>query len=473
MRRAERLVRAWRRSDTRAVLAVGGALVLALGLQAVSISAFVSIEALEEADDWLQKARRLLVSLDAAEASGDSLLDAAHDTLTGGERAMRLLVPGSAPLQRGSWPAPDAITAARRPDGPERGLGSIVLLRRDGFLVDSIVLSGGRTLELALPLKPFAREAYEIERLLALLVLFSSVAAFGVALFATRRAFSPLRAGTALLEGVDAQHLSARLPTRATGDPVDRHAETLNRVLGGIESSFERLRSFSSDVAHELRTPLNRIRTVAEVALADGRAEELGAALERIQGSVEELGRMVDALLLIAEVDDGRVPLKLEHIDVDAWLRQTVETWAPAFEERGVTLSLHCAAGTALADRTLLDRVLSNLLDNAARHGAAGGRVALDAAGDDEKLAIALDDAGPGIPERDRERVFERFVRLGRSQRGGSGGLGLALARAVARRLGGQLVAEESRLGGARFVWRLPRAAPARATVRAAREPEH
>jgi signal transduction histidine kinase len=208
------------------------------------------------------------------------------------------------------------------------------------------------------------------------------------------------------------------------------------------------------------------------VALADGGPQELTAALERIQGSVEELGRMVDALLLIAEVDDGRVPLKLERIDVDAWLRHMVETWAPAFEERGVTLSLRSAAGTALADRTLLDRVLSNLLDNAARHGAAGGRVALDAAGDDEGLVIALDDAGPGIPEHDRERVFERFVRLDRSQRGGSGGLGLALARAVARRLGGQLGVEGSGLGGARFVWRLPRAAPARGTAREAREPQ-
>jgi signal transduction histidine kinase len=459
-----------RRSDTRAVLAIGGALVLVLGLQVASISAYISIEALEQADDWLQKARRLVVSLDADGASVESLVDAAHVALTGSKRAVRLRLKGRAPLQRGDWPEPDSITAARRREEPKRGFGSVLLLRSGGFLVDSIELSGGRALELALPLDSFTRESYELKRLLALLVLLSSVAAFGVALFATRRAFAPLDAGTALLEAVDAQHLSARLPTRSTGDPVDRHAETLNRVLGGIEASFERLRSFSSDVAHELRTPLNRIRTVADVALADGGPPELATALERIQGSIEELGRMVDALLLIAEVDDGRVPLKLERIDVDAWLRHMVETWAPVFEERGVTLSLRSAAGTALADRTLLDRVLSNLLDNAARHGAAGGRVALDAEGDDEGLVIALDDAGPGIPEHDRERVFERFVRLERSQRGGSGGLGLALARAVARRLGGQLGVEGSELGGARFVWRLPRAAPARMTAREAGE---
>ncbi len=184
----------------------------------------------------------------------------------------------------------------------------------------------------------------------------------------------------------------------------------------------------------------------------------MAAALERIQGSIDELGRMVDTLLLIAEVADRRVPLKLESLDVDAWLRHTAEVWAPAFEERGATLALHSAAGTIEADRALLDRVLSNLLDNAARHGAAGGRVELDAARDEEGLLISLDDAGPGIPERERERVFERFVRLDRTRRGSAGGLGLALARAVARLLGGDLQLEASRLGGARFVWRLPHA---------------
>jgi signal transduction histidine kinase len=459
MRRAERIARAWRRTDTRAVLWVGGVLVFALGLQAVLLSSYVYLEEIERADDWLEKARRVVVSLDAEGASDEALVEAGHVALTGGQRAARLLAADQVTLQRDVWPAPDAITPALAKDGPKRGFASIFLLRTDDFLVDSIVLSGGRRLELALPLKSFAREAGEITRLVALLVLLSSIAACGVARFATGRAFAPLRTGTALLNGIDAQHLSARLPTRSTGDPVDRHAETLNSVLGGIERSFERLRSFSSDVAHELRTPLNRMRTVADVALAHGEPEELAAALERVQGSVDELARMVDALLLLAEVNDGRVPLKLERIDVDAWLRHAVETWAPSFEEQGATLSLRTAAGSAEVDRALLDRVLSNLLDNAARHGAAGGRVELEAVGNDEELVIALDDGGPGIPALDRERVFERFVRLDRSQRGSAGGLGLALARAVARLLGGEVTIEASRLGGARFVWRLPRAA--------------
>ena len=378
-------------------------------------------------------------------------------------RAARLLAADRAPLQRGVWPAPDAITAGAREGRTEAGvrLDLPAPYGRTSWSIRSRCPEGAGS-SWRCRSSPSPREAVEITRLLALLVLLSSIAAFGVARFATRRAFSPLRAGTALLEGIDAQHLSARLPTRSTGDPVDRHAETLNRVLGGIETSFERLRSFSSDVAHELRTPLNRMRTVADVALAHGEPQELAAALERVQGSVDELGRMVDALLLLAEVNDGRVPLKLERIDVDGWLRHAVETWAPSFEEQGATLSLRCRRGDCRGrPRAARSRALEPARQCRATRGRWGSG-ALEAVGDDEELVIALDDAGPGIPERDRERVFERFVRLDRSQRGSAGGLGLALARAVARLLGGELTIEVSRLGGARFVWRLPRAARAR-----------
>jgi signal transduction histidine kinase len=110
------------------------------------------------------------------------------------------------------------------------------------------------------------------------------------------------------------------------------------------------------------------------------------------------------------------------------------------------------------ADRALLDRVLLNLLENALRHGSSGGRVELSAEPSAGGIRIALEDAGPGIAPEDRERVFERFERLDRTRPGSGGGLGLALARAVARLLGGDLVLEPSRLGGARFVWWLPTA---------------
>lgn len=451
-----------RRTDARAAAAVAGALVLVLAFQASSLYFFAAEEALEQADHFLTQARELVLSLTPDEIEERPLLEAAYAALPGGRSAVRLIdADGVLRAQLGEWPPPERTVRARRDGEAERGPGSFRLLDGDAFLVDVVELRAGRRLELAMPLRRFAGEAAEIGRLLALVVLVSSVAALGVALLATARAFAPLREGTALLEGVDARHLAARLPTRATGDPVDRHAETLNRVLGAIEDSFARLRSFGSDVAHELRTPLNRIRNVADVALAHGGEAERVEALERIQRSVDELGRMVDALLLLAEVDDRRMPLKRETVDLDDWLRQTAEAWAPAFEERGAVLSLDAAGGSIEADRAVLDRVLSNLLDNAARHGASGGRVRVEARSDAEGVWIAVDDAGPGIAEGEEERVFERFVRLDRSRRGTAGGLGLALARSLARLIGGDVTVCRSPLGGARFEWRLPRSATA------------
>jgi signal transduction histidine kinase len=461
MPRAEGLRRLLRRTDTRAAAAITGTLVLVLALQASSLYFFAAMEALEQGDHSLEQTRHLVASLAPDELPDQELLEAAHAALPGGKRATRLFdANGERVASLGRWPRADRTVRARHDDDPDRRLDSFRLLDADAFLVDTVEIGGGRRLELAMPLKRLAGEAAEMGRLLALIVLVSSVAALGLAIFATRRAFAPLHESTALLEGIDARHLAARLPTRSTGDPVDRHAETLNQVLGGIEESFARLRSFGSDVAHELRTPLNRIGTAADVALAHGGEAELAAALERIQRSVEELGRMVGSLLLIAEVDDRRMPVKRETVDVDEWLRRTVEAWAPAFEERGAALVLHTAAGEIEADRAVLDRVLSNLLDNAARHGASGGHVRLGAQGDEAEVWITVDDAGPGIPESERERVFERFVRLDRSRRGTAGGLGLALARSLARLAGGDLVVRESALGGACFVWRLPRGAP-------------
>jgi two-component system heavy metal sensor histidine kinase CusS len=451
-----------RRADARAVVASGLVLVVVLALQGLALFAYAAQESLEQADGWVEQVREMVATVEARELSDASLADAVYAALPGGKRAVRIRRPdGGLGASLGAWPPAERSLLAQREGDPDRGLGSFRLLRQGRFLVDSIALPSGARLELALPLKRFAKEAREMGRGIVLLVAVSSLVAFAASFLATRRAFAPLREATALLAGVNVRALGARLPSRRTGDPVDRHAETLNRVLEAIDAAFSRLRSFSSDVAHEFRTPLNRMRTVAEVALASGDAAEQRAALERVEASVDELARLVDSLLLIAEADDRRVPLAPERIDVDEWLARTAEAYGPLFEERGAKLWLDSRAGTIEADRALLDRVLLNLLENALRHGSAGGRVELSAEPGEGGVRIAVEDAGPGVAPEDSERVFERFERLDRTRRGSTGGLGLALARAIARLLGGDLVVEPSRLGGARFLWWLP-SAPAK-----------
>jgi len=455
MRRLE--LRLLRRADARAVLASGLVLVIVLVLQGLALYAYAAEESLEQADDWVQRIREMIETVEARELSDQSLADAVFAALPGGKRAVRVrTADGALTFSSGPWPPAERSLRARQDADPNRGIGAVRLLRSNHFLLDSIALPSGTRLELALPLKRFAREASEMGRGILLLVAVSSLVAFAAAFVATRRAFAPLREATALLAGVEARALGARLPSRGTGDPVDRHAETLNQVLEAIDAAFSRLRRFSGDVAHEFRTPLNRMRAIAEVALASSAESEQRAALERVEASVDELARLVDSLLLIAEADDRRVPLAPEPLDVDAWLARTAEAYGPLFEERGVKLSVASRVGTIQGDRALLDRVLLNLLENALHHGSSGGRVELSGEPDLAGVRIVVEDDGAGVRPEDRERVFERFERLGRARPGALGGLGLALARAVARLLGGDLTLEPSQLGGARFVWWLP-----------------
>src|SRR5262245_13782387 len=454
-----------RRADTRAVAVIGGVLLIALAVQGLVLYAFVAEESLEQADRRLLQAREAVAALETDGASDAIAAEIAYAAIPGGKRAVRVHTPQGELLKSiGHWPMGSQLIPVAPARSVDRSLDSFRLLGPDRFLIDSVELPSGGRLEIAFPLKAYADDAHEIGRGIGILFVLSSVAAFGVAFFATRHAFAPLREATGVLADTESRVLGSRLRSRGTGDPVDLHAEPVNAVLARVEASFSRLQSFSSDVAHELRTPLNRMRNVTEVALAKADPEEQRVALERVEQSIDELGRMVDALLLLAEVDDRRLPLRPERVDVDAWIRRTAEIWEPAFEERGAKLVVKTDAGTIDADPTLLDRVLSNLLDNAMRHGASGGRVELTAGRDEAGLEIAVDDAGRGVPEAERARVFERFVRLDRTGRGSSGGLGLALARAVARLLGGDLALGRSPLGGARFVWRLPRAGAERVT---------
>jgi signal transduction histidine kinase len=310
--------------------------------------------------------------------------------------------------------------------------------------------------ELALPVRHFASEALEIRRRVAAATLIAACAVLLIGLATTLHAFSPLRRATAVLRDVDTDgSFGLRLPSRGTGDPIDVHAETLNEVLERIDAAFARLRSFSSDAAHELRTPLNRITNVSEVALLKGGEHDLRAALEAVHRTTDELSRMVQSLLLLAEIDERSFALRPRKIELAPWIQQHVEAYAPSFEEGGVALAAECEDLSVEGDRVLLDRIVANLLDNALSHAPAGSSVEIRPAQRDGGVAITIDDAGPGIAEADRERVFDRFGRLA-GEKGEGHGLGLALARAIAELHGGTLRVSRSPHGGARFELWLP-----------------
>ncbi|MET9603819.1 HAMP domain-containing sensor histidine kinase [Streptomyces sp. NPDC006512] len=276
--------------------------------------------------------------------------------------------------------------------------------------------------------------------------------AFAAALawWVTGHALRPATAIRTELAAVTASELDRRVPDPGGADEIAQLARTVNDTLDRLERSDARQRQFTADASHELRNPLAAVRSRLEVALAMARPdrESVAAAL----AETERLQRIAADLLLLARLDGGPAP-RPEPVDL-ALLAAEDAARRPA-----PRVPLRLEAGVpvpAYGDPARLERALANLVDNALRH-AGGGVVVRARAGGDWAVLEVVDD-GPGIPEADRDRIFERFVRLDadRGRAGGGTGLGLAIAREIARAHGGDVRALPARGGGARLQLRIP-----------------
>jgi signal transduction histidine kinase len=268
------------------------------------------------------------------------------------------------------------------------------------------------------------------------------------------RALAPVDAIRATAEAVSAADLGRRVPEPAGQDEVARLATTMNRMLERLERAQARQRRFVADASHELRSPLATIRQHSEVARAHPSRTTPDALAGTVLAEGGRLQRLVEDMLLLARADEHGLGLRRRPVDVDdvvldeaRRLRATTELDVDA---TGVS------AGAVDGDADALARVVRNVADNAARHAA--GRIALALAERDGTVELVVEDDGPGVPRAERERVFERFVRLddARARDGGGSGLGLAIVSELVAAHGGTVAIGESRWGGARVAITLP-----------------
>jgi signal transduction histidine kinase len=282
-----------------------------------------------------------------------------------------------------------------------------------------------------------------------LLLALIAVAAWSL----TGRALSPVLAMTRQVERITTATLHERLPEPGTRDEIAALAQTLNGMLARLDEAARRQREFVSDASHELRSPIASLRTQLEVALTYPQRADWPAVAGSALSEGLRLEALVADLLLLARLDEGAAMPQVE-VDLDDVLLDEVRR-----PRRFSVDASRVGAGRVRGDGRHLSRVARNLLDNAARH--ARGRIELSLVRRGNEIVLAVDDDGPGVPEGERERVFERFTRLeeARSRDAGGVGLGLALVRRVVERHGGTARILESPLGGARVEVRLPAAA--------------
>jgi len=261
-------------------------------------------------------------------------------------------------------------------------------------------------------------------------IALGTMAVISIALgwFVAGRVLRPLRTITASVRDISATNLHERLAARGPDDELRELGDTFNALLTRLDASFQAQRRFVANASHELRTPLARQRALAQVALADPGADAttLRVAHERVLIAGVQQERLIDALLVLARGQAGVATH--ERVDLARI------AWPVVAEARRGDVDLHCTLDRAATsgDPRLVERLVTNLVDNAIRHNVEDGQVDLTTAERDGQAVLTISNTGPLVPETEIDRLYQPFQRLGADRIGRGAGLGLSIVAAIA-----------------------------------------
>jgi len=356
-------------------------------------------------------------------------------------------------------PLPDEL-----PEDPEDRVGRHVDFpdEKYPYLVLTRRLPDGGAVQGAVYLRRFIRNARDVRDIYFWALPLAAILTLALGSWLVRGSLRPIASITRAAQRISGTHLEERIPTTGSGDELDQLANTLNDMMDRIRRSVERMQRFSANAAHELRTPLNALRSRLEVTLEQERVpDEYRKVLGETAEQVASLSEAVQAMLRLAQSEAGLPPEHRVPVAVAPLLEEVADFFGPLAEEQG----LHFEVGglddaVVTGEPAWLRQAVANLVDNAIRYTPEGGRVRVEALRDDAGAAvtIAVADTGPGIPPAELERIFEPFHRVrGEARANAAGaGIGLALAREIARAHGGDVAVESAPGQGSRFAMRLP-----------------
>jgi len=350
-------------------------------------------------------------------------------------------------LLRGSNPVYETITI------PDRKEEVRILY---ALLSPSIILQVGQAME------SYSRFLDAFKGIFIITMTFLIFVAAGVGWFMARRAVSGIEAVTRTAQKISGGTLEDRVPVKTQGDEIDQLAITFNQMLDRIQKLLTEIKEMSENLAHDLRSPITRIRGIAEVTLTNGKS--LSEYESMAANTIEECDRLLDminTMLMISKTESGVDKLSSEEIDLAGLVLEACELFEPPAEDKGVTLSCNVPVRSHLVgDIRMIQRMLSNLLDNAIKYTPSEGTVTVSVSEDDTQVIISVKDTGCGISPSDLPRVFERFYRCDQSRSKPGIGLGLSLARAIARAHGGDITVTSRLNQGSTFTITLPTPKP-------------
>lgn len=358
-------------------------------------------------------------------------------------------------------PAHNAVTATMT--GTARGAVTRTVIGRDGRdwrLTERGAEARGQhfTVAIAAPMAAIVEQWRTLLDACALGIPFVLAIAAAGGWLVGRRGLRPLATMAEQSRDITVRNLDTRLAVPGAGPELEAVAVSFNRVLDRLSGALSTQRRFMADASHELRTPVSIMRTAADVTLSQPTREEpeYRDALSAVAQQSSRLARLVDDMLVLARADAGGYPIRRAELDLDALVDGCVREFAATAAEKAIRLTSHLVPVIITADEALLRRMLGNLLINALTYTPAGGAVDVAMVPRDGALSIHVSDSGPGVAAADRERVFERFVRLDPARGQGGAGLGLAIARWIAEAHGGQVEILRSGPSGSVFAATIP-----------------
>jgi signal transduction histidine kinase len=274
----------------------------------------------------------------------------------------------------------------------------------------------------------------------------------------TRSTLAPIRELAAVTHDIVVTgRTDARVPPGAAGDAVDDLTTSFNAMLDRIDTLIAGMRDALDNVAHDLRTPLARLRATAERALASRSSDDHRAALEDCLEESDRILSMLNTLMDISEAETGTMRLALDRVPLGALAREVAELYEDVAAERHVTLEIaDDPSAVVTGDRDRLRQALANLVDNALKYGPPRGTVTVEVRHAGAEAIVEVRDQGPGIPEGEQSRVWDRLFRGDRSRAERGLGLGLSLVRAYVRAHGGRVAVESAPGAGSTFRLALP-----------------
>jgi heavy metal sensor kinase len=354
---------------------------------------------------------------------------------------------------------PEAIRALLQ--GAHQAFETIIIPnRKDEVRVLYVMLSPGIIMQIGQTMENYSRFFDAFKGIFITTMSFLIFLAAGVGWFMARRAVSGVEAVTEAARKISGSTFEERVPVNMRGDEIDQLAITFNEMLDRIQTLLKEMKEISDNIAHDLKSPITRMRGAAEVALTTGTS--LGEFESMAASTIEECDRLLDminTMLLISRTEAGTEITTLNSINISEVVANACELFTPGAEDKGIML--HCSISDGIhlnADTRMVQRMFSNLFDNAIKYTPSGGSINVDVSENvTGQITISVSDTGIGIPPADLPHIFERFYRGDQSRSLAGIGLGLSLARAIARSYDGDITVASVPGQGSTFTIFLPK----------------